>query len=82
MYGTSIDQMEKISEAGKIPILDIDINGAEKFLESYPESNTIFIFSPSIESLKARLIKRETETKASLNLRLENSKIETCRALA
>jgi guanylate kinase len=64
-----------------IPILDIDINGAEKLLETYPDANTIFLFPPSISDLKTRLMRRGTETKESLALRLSNAHVELTRGL-
>ena len=64
-----------------IPILDIDINGAEKLLETYPDANSIFLFPPSIGDLKTRLVRRGTETKESLALRLSNAHLELTRGL-
>jgi len=64
-----------------IPILDIDINGAEKFLVTYPDANTIFLFPPSIGDLKTRLVRRGTESKESLALRLSNAHLEISRGL-
>ena len=62
MYGTTKKQIAEIQKAGKIPILDIDIQGTEKVLEVYPNSNTIFVYPPTVRELQARLVKRKTET--------------------
>ena len=80
-YGTDRKRIKDIIDRQKIPILDIDINGAEKFLVTYPESNTIFLFPPSIGDLKTRLVRRGTETKESLALRLFNANLEISRGL-
>lgn len=52
LYGTSKTQIKETQASKKIPLLDIDIQGTETFLESFPESNTLFIFPPSIETLE------------------------------
>lgn len=60
----------------KIPILDIDIQGTEKFIAVHPEANTLFLFPGTIADLKTRLERRGTETEESLNLRMTNAHIE------
>ena len=76
MYGTSKAQISEMQSQGLIPILDIDIQGTEKFLKVYPESNTLFIFPPSIVELQARLEKRGTETDESMKIRMTNARKE------
>ena len=81
MYGTAKSQIRSVQAENKIPLLDIDIQGTEKFVKAFPETNTLFIFPPSIAELKARLTKRGTESAHSLKTRLENSKNEIARGL-
>ena len=81
MYGTAKSQIRSIQAAGKIPLLDIDIQGTEKFLKSFPETNTLFMLPPSIAELEERLTKRGTETAESLKTRLTNSVNEIERGL-
>ena len=80
-YGTAKRQIKAIQDEMKIPLLDIDIQGTEKFVSVYPETNTLFIFPPSFDSLKTRLEKRGTETPESLKKRLGNSGKEIRRGL-
>lgn len=65
----------------KIPLLDIDIKGAIKFHESFPQANNLFIFPPSTAALEKRLRGRGTETEESLAKRLKNSRGEITRGL-
>ena len=65
----------------KIPLLDIDIQGTELFLKVFPETNTIFIFPPSKESLEQRLRGRGRETEATLKTRIDNANQEMVRGL-
>ena len=72
-YGTSCDQIDKMTEAGKDVILEIDVQGAATVLEKVPEAVSIFILPPSFEVLQARLTARATEGMKDLELRLKNS---------
>ena len=52
--------------------MDIDIQGTEKFVNTFPETNAIFLLPPSVASLRDRLEKRGTETAETLKTRLGN----------
>jgi guanylate kinase len=73
MYGTSIDQIERMTNAGTDVILEIDVQGAASVLKKVPEAVSIFILPPSYEVLRARLTARATEGMKDLELRLKNS---------
>ena len=62
-YGTPKTKLEENINNGKNVILVIDIQGALKVKEKVKEALFIFIMPPSMEELKSRLIKRNTETK-------------------
>lgn len=81
MYGTSKKQIADMQAKKLIPILDIDIQGTEKFLKVYPNSNTLFLFPPTLAELQARLEKRGTETKESLETRMNNATREITQAI-
>jgi guanylate kinase len=72
-YGTSKTRVEHETEAGRDVILEIDVQGAENIIKSFPEAVSIFILPPSFEILRDRLTARATETKENLALRLKNS---------
>ncbi len=72
-YGTSLDQVEKTTRAGKDVILEIDVQGAAWVLKKLPDTVSIFILPPSFEALKSRLTGRATETSEQLSIRLRNS---------
>ena len=76
-YGTLKSEMSRIWSEHKIPVLDIDVQGAIHVQQQYP-INTIalFIQAPSIEDLKIRLQKRGSETEGSLKARLDKSSYE------
>ena len=68
-YGTPKEFVEKQLQTKNV-ILEIEVNGAFKVKESYPEAILIMIVPPSMDELKARLIGRGTEDKAKIEGRL------------
>ena len=75
-YGTAKSQINQIQQSKKIPLLDIDVQGALKFNKAFPDSNFVAILPPSIDSLKERLIGRGTETEKTLKTRIGNAQKE------
>lgn len=55
IYGTAKSQIRGIQSENKIPLLDIDVQGAIKFEKAFPDSNFIAIIPPSVEALRQRL---------------------------
>jgi guanylate kinase len=72
-YGTSKTEVNRRIERGRDVILEIDVQGAERIMEDFPEAVSIFILPPTFEILRARLTARATETPENLRLRLRNS---------
>lgn len=75
-YGTLQHQVKKETDGGRDIILEIDVQGAESVKAKMPEAVSIFILPPSFEVLRQRLVSRQTESDADLQLRLENAKTE------
>lgn len=61
-YGTPKDKIADKLNEGKDVILEIDIQGALEIQEKINDALFIFIMPPSMEILKDRLIKRNTES--------------------
>ncbi|KAI5682922.1 hypothetical protein M9H77_04150 [Catharanthus roseus] len=76
LYGTSIEAVEVVSDAGKRCILDIDVQGARSVRASTLEAIFIFVCPPSFEELEKRLRARGTETEEQIQKRLRNAKAE------
>jgi len=79
-YGTLKSEVERIWDAGKHVIFDVDVKGALSLKNKYPEHTiSIFIKPPSLEILIERLKNRNTETAEALASRIERMKYElTC----
>ncbi len=76
-YGTSKrNVLEKIYKGIDV-ILDIDVQGAEKIRKNKELKEidivSIFIFPPSFEELKRRLLKRKSDDEKTINIRLKNA---------
>jgi guanylate kinase len=76
LYGTSVDRLKKLSKEGHDILLDIDVQGAKQVKNSYKNAVYIFILPPSMEILKRRLMKRKSEPKEAVALRLERARDE------
>ena len=69
-YGTpKTPVLDKLSRGIDV-ILEIDMQGALKVKESYPDGVFIFILPPSMTELRKRLTGRGTETAEAIELRL------------
>lgn len=76
-YGTLKSEIERLSKQSKTIIFDVDVSGGLNIKQQYPkECLAIFIMPPSIDILKERLIKRGTESKKNLQIRLNNAEKE------
>lgn len=76
-YGTSLKHTNKALDEGKIVIFDIDVQGFKIAKKSLGDKiNSVFITTKNKEELKKRLLKRNTDTIAQLDKRLENASEE------
>jgi guanylate kinase len=76
-YGTSKDVIQSAFDSNRSVLLDIDVQGAEQLLQSYPtQSVLIFIAPPSLDVLEARLRARGTDSEATIQKRLKNARTE------
>ena len=69
-YGTSLSFVHKQQEMGKHVFLVIDTQGAKQLKKEKFPAIFVFVSPPSLEELRARLIKRKTESPESLEKRL------------
>jgi guanylate kinase len=76
-YGTPRAHVEEKLAAGRDILLDIDYQGTLQLLEKVREDMvTVFILPPSIKELKARLERRAQDSKAAIQRRLKNARLE------
>jgi guanylate kinase len=76
-YGTLKSEMERIWANNRIPVLDIDVQGAIHVQQQYPVNTiSIFIQAPSVDELKIRLQNRGSESEASIQARVNKAAYE------
>ena len=72
-YGTPKEYVRKQLDAGKDVILEIEIQGALKVKESFPDTLLLFVTPPNAEELKKRLVGRGTETMDVIESRMNRA---------
>jgi guanylate kinase len=75
-YGTPKKHITCSLEQGYDVILEIEVEGAVKIKEHYPDCVLIFVLPPSFAELKNRIEKRGTECPDSIRRRTEKAKEE------
>lgn len=69
-YGTPRAPVERALAEGRVVIMEIDVQGGAQVARRMPESIRVFILPPTMETLRARLAGRRTESEALLRKRL------------
>ncbi len=76
-YGTLHSEVQRIREAGRTVVFDIEVKGATHIKEFYPtDSLAVFVAPPSEEILFQRLRDRSTEDEESLRVRIARAEEE------
>lgn len=72
-YGTPRAYVEEQLLAGRDVILEIEIQGALKVKEKFPETLLLFVTPPSAKILRERLVGRGTEEMEVINFRMSRA---------
>lgn len=75
-YGTPVKGVRNAIENGKICFLIIEVNGALRVKELFPDCLSIFLLPPSLEVLEQRLRGRESDNEEVIKNRLEIANTE------
>lgn len=76
-YGTPVESLARVFKQGKYPLLRVDVQGAKALKQNGFKGVYIFILPPDVQTLKQRLIKRQSsETLADINRRLKRARAE------
>jgi len=75
-YGTPKKAVEDKLNSGVDVILEIEIQGALKVMETTKDAVFVFICPPSVEELEKRLVGRNTETLDVIKKRIDTAKWE------
>lgn len=75
-YGTPKEYVLNELAKGNDVFLEIEVQGAMQVKENFPEGVFIFLFPPSLEELKNRIVNRGTESKDVIIERLKEARNE------
>jgi guanylate kinase len=72
-YGTLRDGVARALSGGQCPVLDIDVQGARRVRELYPDAVLAFVLPPTAAELEKRLANRGSESDAERRVRLRTA---------
>ncbi|RLL45266.1 guanylate kinase [Oceanobacillus piezotolerans] len=75
-YGTPRKYVEETLAKGSDVFLEIEVQGAMQVKQNFPEGVFIFLFPPSLEELKNRIVNRGTESEELVLNRLKEASKE------
>ncbi len=76
-YGTTRRRLDELTAAGKIPVLDIDVQGGVNVIGMFGDDLvSVFLFPPSWEELERRLRSRGTDSEEAIAGRLKTARHE------
>ncbi len=69
-YGTLRSELDRIRNQGRLPVLELETEGALRVRREVPASLSIFVDAPSFAELERRLRERATESAGEIGERL------------
>jgi len=69
--GTLRSEIDRIQAHGRVPLLDLETDGALRVQETIAGAATIFVDAPTFAELERRLRERATESSGEIQVRLE-----------
>jgi guanylate kinase len=69
--GTLVSEIDRIRAGGRVPLLDLETEGALRVQRLVPGAVTIFVKAPSFDELERRLRERATESAGEIGVRLD-----------
>ena len=69
--GTLRSEIDRIADSGRVPLLDLEPDGALRVKKRVPNSVTIFVLAPTFAENERRLRARATESEGEIDERLD-----------
>ena len=73
LYGTPARFVDEQVRSGRIVVLDVDVQGGASVRRARPDSVSVFIYPPSIDALRQRLLGRGMDDRGTVERRLGNA---------
>ncbi|MCP4726616.1 MAG: guanylate kinase [bacterium] len=75
-YGTPIGKIKDAEKNNNLLIFDVDVKGGLNIKNIFPEAILVYLKAPSVEVLRERLTKRDTNSPQDIDKRLTRIKVE------
>lgn len=75
-YGTPAEFVHRTMNEGKDILLEIEVQGAMKVKEKFPDGVFIFVIPPSLDELQTRIVGRGTESEETIRERMQTARKE------
>jgi guanylate kinase len=78
MYGTSKQALKAVQSSGKVPIVEVDVQGAQKLKKHQGNMNFYYVFiaAPSMDELTKRIESRGADGEDRKKIRIETARKE------
>ena len=73
LYATPTKFVDEGVAAGRVVVLDVDVQGGASVRRARPDAVSVFVYPPSVDALRRRLLKRNTESSEAVERRLGNA---------
>jgi guanylate kinase len=73
LYATPAKFVDEQVRAGRVVVLDVDVQGGASVRRARKDAVSVFVYPPSIDALRQRLLKRDTDAPDVVETRLKNA---------
>jgi len=73
LYATPAKFVDEQVRAGRVVVLDVDVQGGASVRRARKDAVSVFVYPPSIDALRQRLLKRATDAPGVVETRLKNA---------
>jgi guanylate kinase len=73
LYATPTKFVDEQVRAGRVVVLDVDVQGGASVRRARKDAVSVFVYPPSIDALRQRLLKRDTDAPDVVETRLKNA---------
>jgi guanylate kinase len=73
LYATPSKFVDDGVRVGRVVVLDVDVQGGASVRRARPDAVSVFIYPPSMDALRQRLLKRDTDGPEVVERRLRNA---------
>src|SRR5262249_38947275 len=72
LYATPAAFVDRGVRDGRVVVLDVDVQGGASVRHARPDAVSVFIYPPSVEALRQRLLARRTDLPEAVDRRVGN----------